>query len=92
MTQMTLHAFIEGRVQGVFFRVATKDKADELDLGGWVRNLRDGRVEVYAVGGEDRLKAFHDWLHQGPPHAHVDAVQVEWGTSDSFDQHFKIKG
>ena len=73
-----LHGFVSGRVQGVFFRAHTEKKAQQLELQGWVRNLVDGRVEVAAEGSEQALKAFLEWLHEGPPAAHVDRVDTTW--------------
>ena len=69
-----IHAYIEGRVQGVWFRAATAEKAQELGVEGWARNLPDGRVEVLARGPQEALDAFEQWLHEGPPAARVAAV------------------
>ncbi len=68
--------YISGRVQGVFFRAATRAMATELNLCGHAVNLPDGRVEVLAVGAEDALRALEEWLHEGPPAARVLAVDT----------------
>lgn len=70
-------AFVDGRVQGVWFRGATAERAASLGVRGHARNLADGRVEVLAVGAEDAVAALVEWLHRGPPAAHVTGVVVE---------------
>lgn len=75
---------VSGRVQGVFYRAATQDRARRLGLTGWVRNLPDGRVELIACGDETKLKQLEEWLWQGPPHAHVENVT----TADAGNQSF----
>jgi acylphosphatase len=72
-----IRCLISGRVQGVFFRAATRNKAVELGLQGRARNLTDGRVEVIACGPEDRLSRLQDWLWEGPTHARVVDVVCE---------------
>jgi acylphosphatase len=67
---------VEGKVQGVFYRASTADKARSLGLSGWVRNLPDGRVELVACGESAALDALADWLWEGPPAANVTAVTV----------------
>ncbi len=66
---------IGGRVQGVGFRFFVQHKATALGLGGWARNLEDGRVEVYAVGSPDSLNDLAAALHQGPRMAAVRTVE-----------------
>jgi len=68
---------VSGRVQGVYFRASTRDKARELSIKGYARNLPDGRVEVLAVGTDAALEALAKWLWIGPPAAHVDNVLAE---------------
>lgn len=65
---------VSGKVQGVFYRVSTRERALELGLSGRAINLHDGRVEVVAQGDADALDVLEAWLHQGPPSAKVDAV------------------
>jgi len=67
--------YVAGRVQGVFFRVSTRDRARALGLAGEVSNLPDGRVSVLACGPDDALRALEAWLWQGPPQAGVTSVQ-----------------
>ena len=83
------HAVISGRVQGVFFRMETMRAAQRIGVSGWVRNLRDGKVEAVFEGDKTRVDAILDWCKQGPPHAHVTNVKVDWeaytGEFDSFE-------
>ena len=72
-----VRCLVSGRVQGVFFRAATRNKAVELGLQGRARNLPDGRVEVIACGSEDRLSRLREWLWEGPTHARVSDVVCE---------------
>lgn len=84
---ITKHFIVTGRVQGVFFRAATKQKADTLNLTGWVRNVDSGDVEVLAVGEEPALKQFEAWLHRGPSAAQVIKVSAE---TLAAEQHEKF--
>ena len=65
---------IEGSVQGVGFRNSCRRRALDLELCGWVRNLKDGRVEVQAEGGEIALNEFRLWCERGPSTATVKRV------------------
>jgi acylphosphatase len=69
--------FISGGVQGVGFRFFAERLAEKLALSGYVRNLRDGRVEVYAVGSAEQLRALRNELERGPSFASVSAVAEE---------------
>ena len=78
---------IRGRVQGVGFRYALADEARARDLGGWVRNRRDGTVEALIIGPDGDVDALIAWAHHGPPAARVTGVSVEPATEtgDRFD-------
>ena len=77
MSDRTVHVFVEGRVQGVWFRGWTEREAGRLGLSGWVRNRRDGRVEALFAGPADAVERMIDACHDGPPAARVQAVRVE---------------
>ncbi|MDP6977407.1 MAG: acylphosphatase [Myxococcota bacterium] len=68
------HGYVEGRVQGVWFRESTRRRASELGLSGWVRNLSDGRVEATFEGARSDVEQAVAFVREGPPHARVDAV------------------
>ncbi|MBZ0187245.1 MAG: acylphosphatase [Candidatus Obscuribacterales bacterium] len=68
---------VAGLVQGVFYRVSTREQAASLGLTGFVRNQMDGTVEIVASGEEEALKKLIDWCHDGPAGARVDSVLVE---------------
>jgi len=73
-----LRLVVTGRVQGVGFRYATVDEARRLALRGWVRNCRDGAVEILAEGSRERLEQLAIWSHDGPRGALVSNVSTEW--------------
>jgi acylphosphatase len=74
---------VAGRVQGVYYRSATVERAQALGLDGWVKNLADGRVEVVASGDAKAVAALTRWLWQGPPAARVDTVYLEEWLGDA---------
>jgi len=69
--------WVSGLVQGVCFRARTRDAAGGLGLSGFVRNLDDGRVEVFAQGPEEDLARLEEFLRSGPPPARVEHVEGE---------------
>jgi len=77
MEKVRIHAFISGLVQGVNFRFYTQQKAKQLGIKGWVRNLKDGRVEVVAEGDKDAMEEFIRFLKRGPPLAKVLSCEIE---------------
>ncbi len=72
------HIYVSGRVQGVGFRFYTIRVAKQFGLTGWVRNLYDGRVEIYAEGNKSSLSAFIEEIKVGPPSAHVSNLVQQW--------------
>ena len=74
MANRRIHAQVTGRVQGVYFRQSTKEEARRLGLSGWVRNRRDGSVELEAAGKSVAVDALLDWLRHGPDLAIVQSV------------------
>lgn len=73
----TYSIIVTGKVQGVFYRQSTKEKAVALGINGYVKNLPDGRVQVMASGTTDQLLQLVLWCKQGPPRAIVEEVKVE---------------
>jgi len=68
---------VHGKVQGVFFRASTQEKAQELGLTGFVQNEPDGTVYLEAEGSAQALKQLEQWAHEGPRRAKVEKVEVE---------------
>ncbi|WP_298188275.1 acylphosphatase [uncultured Pseudomonas sp.] len=77
MARICKHGYVSGRVQGVYFRQATAQQAEQLALDGWVRNLVDGRVEVLFEGEEAAVAELADWLQQGPETAEVSGLELQ---------------
>lgn len=77
-TPSRAHVLISGRVQGVFFRQEAHRLASAHGVGGWVRNLRDGRVEAAFEGDAAAVEEMVDWCKTGPAYARVESVSVEW--------------
>jgi len=83
--------FVSGIVQGVGFRYFTQDEAERLHLSGYVRNLRDGRVEVYAIGSQENLARLRTLVERGPRGAMVQHVVEEAADIiPKFAQEFSI--
>lgn len=68
---------IYGHVQGVFFREAMRQRADQLKVTGWVRNRIDGTVEALVQGRAFEVDTLIDWAHRGPDAARVERVEIE---------------
>ena len=81
---------VSGIVQGVYYRYSTKDRADALGLGGTVRNLPDGSVEVVAEGEEAQIEALIGWCRRGPLGARVERVDVKWAEPSAGLRGFSI--
>lgn len=89
--QIARRYFVSGIVQGVGFRYFTQDEAERLRLAGFVRNLRDGRVEVYAIGPVEKLARLRALLARGPRGSMVQNVAEHPAEVDSkFASEFSI--
>ena len=72
----TISILVSGRVQGVFYRQGTREKASELGITGYVKNLADGSVYILATGTKEQLDAFTAWCRLGPARASVNGIQT----------------
>tara|TARA_Y100000588_G_C13519436_1_gene612912 strand:- start:67 stop:351 length:285 start_codon:yes stop_codon:yes gene_type:complete len=86
-----MESLVRGIVQGVAFRYHTALKANELGLQGWVRNNKDGSVQVEAQGQGSSLNDLIRYLHKGPMHAKVDEVEIKWMETREISGKFIIK-
>ena len=85
------HLVIQGRVQGVGFRANTRRMANKLNLRGWVRNLRNGDVELVVEGPEVEVQKLIVWCHRGPTSAYVSKVKVEKSEANGEFDAFTTK-
>ncbi len=90
MGKVRAHVFIEGRVQGVFFRANTREEANLLGLIGWVRNCWDGRVEAVFEGEREKVERVIAWCKKGPPGALVRDVEINWEQATGEYETFSI--
>ncbi|MEO5946811.1 MAG: acylphosphatase [Chitinophagaceae bacterium] len=86
----TVLIIVSGKVQGVWFRQSTKEKALELGITGEVRNRPEGTVKIIATGTEEQLSLFKEWCKQGPPKARVTNLDIKELTLQTF-QSFTIE-
>ena len=88
----SVRIIIFGRVQGVFFRAFTEERARELGLNGYVRNLiREGVVEVVAEGERNCLERLLNYLKTGPPAAKVTKIVTSWSAYTGSYAHFRTE-
>jgi acylphosphatase len=71
-----IRLIVTGKVQGVFFRQSLKVMAKKNDIFGWVKNLKDGRVEAVLEGNEENVSRLVEWAHGGPANARVEDVEI----------------
>lgn len=96
MSGKAIHAYVSGRVQQVGYRQTCRSTARSLDLVGWVRNLEDGRVELFAQGQPENVDRLIDWAWSGPRAATVtgvesDTVAIDRTLTDFFIQPNPMK-
>ncbi len=87
-----LQGIVSGRVQGVGFRYFTKVQANKGNLGGWVRNLPDGRVEFLALGNRKDLEWFLLQIKAGPIGSRVERCDFQWLADERPLKEFEIRG
>jgi acylphosphatase len=85
-----VHVYVSGIVQGVAFRYYAQQKAGELAVSGWVKNLPDGRVEAVFEGDPDRVREIIAWCESGPSSADVEDVAVEDETPEGLSS-FEVR-
>jgi acylphosphatase len=91
MTMTRVHLIISGKVQGVYFRHHTLEKAMELGLKGWVKNRVDGKVEAVFEGAHEPVNEMIHWCRTGPAHANVTDVQETWEEPAGENIPFRIR-
>jgi acylphosphatase len=84
--QKTISIIVSGKVQGVYYRQSTKEKAGELNITGEVRNLPDDSVSIIATGTAEELDQLVEWCRTGPPRARVTSVVTKELTLQAFDK------
>jgi acylphosphatase len=85
------HVFVNGRVQGVFFRSETEYEANRRNVSGWVRNTEDGRVEAVFEGEKENVEELIDFCRRGPPGARVTKVDAQWENYTGEFTGFRIR-
>ena len=85
MKQQRVHILVSGKVQGVFFRQALKVVAKKNNVLGWVRNLKDKRVEAILEGDNKSINSVIEWIHIGPANSRVDDIEV---SNEEFKNEF----
>ena len=85
MKKQCVHILIRGKVQGVFFRQALKVLAIKNNVCGWVRNLKDNRVEALLEGDSNAVNLIVEWAHHGPANARVDEIK---SNNEEFKNEF----
>jgi acylphosphatase len=86
-----LHVVVEGHVQGVGFRYFVTEKADLLDVTGWVRNTSTGDVEVVAEGPRSVLEDLLGYLQRGPRGAYVTNLKSDWEPPTAEFSRFEVR-
>ena len=84
------HAWISGRVQGVGFRYSCRQLAKGFDVTGWVKNLDDGRVEMWVQGQEDEIKEFLQAIDESHLKGLISKIDLNWTAAEKELTDFSI--
>ncbi len=90
MTKKRVHILASGRVQGVYYRQFALKNAAELGVTGWVKNLRNGKVEAVAEGDSEAVDKFIAWCKKGPASARVDHLEVQEEEYKDEFENFRV--
>ena len=90
MSYKRIHVFYSGYIQGVGFRYTVRNLAPTLGIKGWVKNLRDGKVEVIAEGNEEKLNIFLDDIKNEFPVRFIKDVDINWEEATREFKSFNI--
>lgn len=85
----SLRLYISGVVQGVFFRNFVKENAEKYDVKGFVRNLEDGRIEIFLEGNVDNVNKMVELCKTGPKHAQIKDIEIKEEKFQDF-KNFKV--
>ena len=86
-----VHVFYAGRVQGVGFLITAEETARSLGVVGWVKNLRDGRVELVAEADQATLERFLEEIRSGPMKNFITQVEISWSSATETFDEFEIR-
>ena len=86
-----VHVYYAGPVQGVGFRMTAEDVARELGVVGWIKNLRDGRVELVAEAEETTLQRFLETIRNGAMRNFIHDAEVSWSDASEAFHEFEIR-
>ena len=86
-----VHVFYSGRVHGVGFRLTAEETAHGVGVVGWVKNLRDGRVELLAEADEETLTQFLDAIQTGPMKKFIQRADISWSDASGTFDEFEIR-
>ncbi len=89
--KVRVHLVVSGRVQGVFFRAKTQEKAQQLGVFGWVKNLSEDRVEAVFEGEKPQVEQLVKWAKKGPSGAIVNDLDLSWEEYQGEFTNFEIR-
>ena len=85
----SVRVYITGTVQGIFFRAFIKENAEKLDVKGFIRNLEDGRIEIFLEGNTNEVDKMVELCQKGPKHARIESAEIKDEKFQGF-KDFKI--
>ncbi|MCK4648970.1 acylphosphatase [bacterium] len=89
--RIRVHIIVSGRVHGVFFRAETQEKAQQLGVTGWVKNLSEDRVEAVFEGEKPQVEQLVKWAKKGPSGAIVNDLDLSWEEYQGEFTNFEIR-